>query len=556
MPALDSRRIADVLAGAARLAFERMRMDPMDADPDNLKRNVGTFSNELVLSLLASLNEIDATDALPVDLQKPAAHAYIDANFAAALIRSDVDRPLVKLLPSGLDWMAPLRAMLSSERVARTMLRIPPPPLPNKFDDVVAQPSEPSETVVAGLNAPASGLSKQISELGDQLSAIRKLVTPPTAPLFSKAKEDYLELMVGARGEEDENVGYYTNVTLTLIAICGDRPVNQYSETDLQNFVNQLAFLPPNFSKGVKGEKGPRPDFTQVKTFIEENKKKQGRGLALGTIMDNYLGRAFTIIGFGCRCVGVPLRIDKSKIIKPNRAARRKVKRPLDYPSMDKVIAAGVQTGLLADALLPALGLLTGRRISLLAFLRRESIIQVNGVWMVFPNSHHEVDGEWVTVPYKTEDSLQGYVLNPLFEDIGFTDWARRKPGFVFEHLMSAKDPGDAAQKRMSRLFQNNGLDSAMATFHLLRHTKIGHDRSVAVPARLIRVQAGHELGDVHDAIYGGLQPAELRQMRDVPLPQGIDWSVLKKIDFEAFAKKRPTWGRPKGALGKKRSSE
>lgn len=59
----------------------------------------------------------------------------------------------------------------------------------------------------------------------------------------------------------------------------------------------------------------------------------------------------------------------------------------LDESIFGKIIEKGVESCILSDALLPALGILTGRRIALLATMRREDIVRVNDVWMVFPES-------------------------------------------------------------------------------------------------------------------------------------------------------------------------
>jgi len=64
---------------------------------------------------------------------------------------------------------------------------------------------------------------------------------------------------------------------------------------------------------------------------------------------------------------------------------------------------------------------------------------------------------------------------------------------------MKARDPADAAQKRMGRLFAASGMPRGqIGSFHSLRHGKISLDREAALPEHMIRHQVGHEAGDVH----------------------------------------------------------
>jgi hypothetical protein len=82
--------------------------------------------------------------------------------------------------------------------------------------------------------------------------------------------------------------------------------------------------------------------------------------------------------------------------------------------------------------------------------------------------------------------------------------------------------------------------------FHSLRGDAIDDIRATAVQDRSRRLQAGHELSDVHDK-YGfrAISADECQQLANRPLPKGIDWSVFKGHDFDAMAARRRTRGRP-----------
>ncbi|GEO98924.1 hypothetical protein [Methylobacterium haplocladii] len=62
------------------------------------------------------------------------------------------------------------------------------------------------------------------------------------------------------------------------------------------------------------------------------------------------------------------------RIVNPKRAAPPKRRTAPAHDELGPVVARGIASGILSDALLVPLGLLTGRRIGLLAHMRRENI--------------------------------------------------------------------------------------------------------------------------------------------------------------------------------------
>jgi hypothetical protein len=105
---------------------------------------------------------------------------------------------------------------------------------------------------------------------------------------------------------------------------------------------------------------------------------------------------------------------------------------------------------------------------------------------------------------------------------------------------MACKDPGDAAQKRLNRLIKNNTAEGELAwVFHALRHGKINSDRDNEITQRLTMKQVGHEEAGVHP-LYGSLTPKQMKTIAAMPPMAGVDWRLLKQIDFETFATARP----------------
>jgi integrase len=508
VPNLQARRIADVLSGLAHIEFARVRSAPMnDLSPADARRHV---ENRLtaVLPTLLGLGVL-AQSRLPAEIAEPAIDGTFDLLAHIGMSRARGGGPAGRLRPE-----VPIAAALTDENLARGLIGLPQ----------VSRDAEP-DPIMAKLIA-----------LEAKIDAKHR----PHGPMFSEAAETFIAGRVQTYGNpEHSEIGYLRHRAAVFLAIVGDKPVDAYDRADLQHFANELSWLPPNTSKQHGYDVG------RVAEYIAANKVAEGPGLAEKSIEEGYVGRIKTMLRESCADAKVPSNFG-GRIVIPKRAAPSIRRMAPDQDEFGKVVATGVGSGILSDALLPPLGQLTGRRLGLLVFMRRENILRYNGVWVYRPQSHEMRNGRWEPIPFKTTESLSIFVLHQLFATCGFIEWAVREPGPIFPMLMRAKDPADAAQKRMKRLYEASGADpQRSSTFHGLRTGKIRNDRDLELPARAVRLQVGHELTDVHDRYDGQMTDGELRAFATAPLPPGVDWSLLGTIDFEAFAARKPTGGRP-----------
>jgi integrase len=509
VPNSRARRIADVLGGLARIEFARIENTPMnDATPADARRQVEDRLT-LVLPTLLGLGVLGQSK-LSHEIAPAAIDGVFDLLAEVGAKRVAGDRSAVRLRPE-----VPIVAALSDENTARGMLGLAPIRVPPKPDPIMAE-----------------------------LAVIREMIDGkkgPQGPLFSAAAQRFVAGRIETYGDPGHpEIGYLRHRSSVFLAVVGDKPVDAYDRADLQHFANELSWLPPNVSK----QEGY--DLARVAEYVAANKQAEGPGLAEKSIRETYLSRIKTILREACADAKVPVAFE-GRIVIPKRAAPSKARIAPDQEEFGKVVAAGVASGILSDALLPALGQLTGRRLGLLVFMRRENILRYNGVWVYRPQSHQIRDGRWEPVPFKTGESLGLFVLHDLFADCGFIEWALRSAGPVFPMLMRTEDPADAAQKRMKRLYVRSGADpQRSSTFHGLRVGKIRNDRDLALPARAVRLQVGHELTDVHERYDGQMTDGELKTFATAPLPPGVDWSLLRKIDFGAFAVRKPKGGRPR----------
>ncbi|MXP63912.1 hypothetical protein E0493_11205 [Roseomonas sp. M0104] len=530
IPKRAAQVAARVLAVTASIHFERERFHDMaeasirTPDPRPTVASLLRDDFKSILPLLRGLDDADRCQPSEATLAPRMVAAGLDG--LADLV---ADRTTGSALArnQGAALESYFRKVITDEGTGREHLGEPPLP-----------PREPTADIAKVLSVVTDMQAKQ--------AAMEAKLAAATAvkhgPLFSAAADAYHEKLRLAHGDGYDELKYVRHRKAVFLKLCGDKPVNQYTQDDIQNFVNDVRHLPPNISKN--------PDYRieDVRRYIAEAKARGAKGLSESTLVNNYLGKVKTILRDGCASAGIPFTLEGMRIVIPKGVPKARHRLAPDYAALNRVFRAGVESGMLAEALLPLLGFLTGRRLGLLTFLRREDIQRYHGCWVVPPRDSVWNGERWVTVPFKTDESLTYFVLHDVLAETGFIDWARRGSGFMFESLHEAKDPADTASKRMARLFRTAGLDPRLFTmFHGLRHAKIALDRELKIDPRAIRLQVGHELGGVHDN-YGdhGMNRSELAAVARAELPPEIDLSVFRGLDFEALAAVRPRRGRPR----------
>lgn len=520
LPNSQARPLATALAGLAQVEFARKMTEVIGQTPEALRDDVAR-SLRAAMPVLLGLGALKPGALSPAIADKATTAAF-DALFEIGGQRASGQGVFAK---EGIHYEKPFVEALRSENGARDLLGLQRVP----------------ETPTVG------NVDQRFAEMADRLSGLEQSLLARLGPapgewrgrLFSVVADEAIAAKIETHGADCADITSLRlrrNVFITLI---GDRPVDSYSNKDLQHFANRLSWMPPNLTK--------RPDFdiAQLNGIIDANKTARGAGLAENTIQ-SYVGRVRTMIIRDCDEARLQHGLTEVPTI-PVHAAPPMPRLAPDKSEIGKVVAAGVASGFLSDAMLPVLAILTGRRIGLLTFLRREQILRYNDAWCVFPVGTQHVDGVVTRVPAKSAASLRYYVLNDFFVRCGFIAWAKKANGPVFEQLMKAKDPADAAQKRMGRLYKAAKVDPAIAgTFHGLRSGKIRHERSRATDGRALRLQLGHAIADEHDGYDPVMTDEELQHFAEAPMPEGINWSLFYGLDFEAFAQKIPKGGRPK----------
>lgn len=550
IPKRVAQRAARMLAMAACIHLERARLQLMTdtttttttGQPD-IRRDVTArlkINWDAMMPLLCGLDDVDKCQPSDPSL----APRMVEAGFdGLAALACDIAAGGALARTQRAPILDYFRRVITDEATGRAHLGEAPLP---------AAPVSPlpAAPVSPGLGEVRDMVSAMRAEMRAEIQAgheaIRKqlaTIAKPEGPLFSAAADAYHDTLREANGPGYDELKYLRHRKAVFLQICGDKPVGLYTKKDLQTFVNEVRFLPPNISKSADF------DIADIKRHIAEAKEKGAPGLSESTLVNTYLSRVKTIIRNGCAEAGIPFQLDNVRIIVPKGVPKGKRRLTPDYDALNKVFRAGVATGMLAETMLPLLGFLTGRRLGLLTFLCREDLRRYHGCWIVPPRDITKVEDRYIMVPFKTNESLTYFVLHDVLAELGFMDWARRGTGFIFRSLHEAKDPADTASKRMARLFREAGVDPEhFKMFHGLRHARISLNRQLKLDPRVCRLQVGHELEGVHDQ-YGsdqGMTHDEIADVASAKLPLEIDLSIFKGLDFEALAAARPRPGRPR----------
>jgi hypothetical protein len=321
----------------------------------------------------------------------------------------------------------------------------------------------------------------------------------------------------------------------------GDRPLDQHRPIDLQNYVNDLQYVPVELTR-----QGDNTEALKRMGLIAAPAKNKAERcyepLGIKTMQDGYVQIVKATIN---NAVGLrPLKNPFAgyKIRWPADAKPSVEREALAYERLDRLFKLGADSGYLDDALLPPLALLSTRRIGILPFLRGCDFDTKHGVDIV------RVDGimfdkakkKYVRVPYKTTKSLKFFVLHDLLRRIGFVDWAKAQGDEpIFRMLAQQEDPADAASKRVNRLLQKAGaIGKNIELCHSLRHGAKDMLIDEDVDDETTRLQMGHGAKDDHTE-YGrreALRRKQCQELAHFALPTEIDWSVFEGLDFESMA--------------------
>ncbi|CDZ72565.1 Putative integrase/resolvase recombinase protein [Neorhizobium galegae bv. orientalis] len=367
---------------------------------------------------------------------------------------------------------------------------------------------------------------------------------PSTKPLFSKVASDYLATRKASKSGVNKDIAIAESRLNLFVELIGDHPINTYTGTDLQAFIDLMKFWPKNPKH--------RLDHLTAREIIASNNPTVFETLARKTLEEGYVAVIKSALNSGQTDYDYS-PIAGAKLKYPDSARAPVNTEPLGYAKIQKLFETGVASGLFDNAMLPLLGFMTGRRLGLLLHLKGHDFREkFEGVWVAQTSGIVQNNGVWQRVPIKTDASASFFVLHNFLAEIGFVQWAKATGDqFLFRELIRLADPSKSASSYMARLFEGAGIKEARGeVFHSLRSGYISESGDQNIEKRDRQLQVGHEIGDDEHDKYGfrSLTEKKARMLANLPLNPEIDLSMFQGLDFDKLSAAKRTLGRKPGA--------
>ncbi|WP_414473565.1 hypothetical protein [Microvirga sp. M2] len=308
-----------------------------------------------------------------------------------------------------------------------------------------------------------------------------------------------------------------------FIDIVGDKPLRQYLPSDLQTFATILGRVPANRTK-IRTFAG-----MSLREMADANDRlKEPRSRLAVSAVEGYVAEVRSIWRSATASVADVRDLGAAHVTMPRSAAPSVDRQGLRPDRLNPWLVAAASRPLSEPHFhwLPLIGLMTGMRLGELVFLQGSDFVERDGNLVVDLQRPIVIGGREHQRPLKTKTSKRVVALHQLLHDVGFVEWARQRKGWLFEEFHTAKDPADAAQKRMAYWMKDLGIHSRQSgVFHSLRHNTKAWLR-IHVGDRNADLQCGHAPSGV-GAKYGFrlLEPEEVQQIMSAPLPRGVDFS-------------------------------
>jgi len=361
-----------------------------------------------------------------------------------------------------------------------------------------------------------ASLAQSLARIEGQLHTEKK-----TLPLLSKEAERYLTER--RKDKPDSNLTKYTlpAATAAFLQIIGDKPIDEYRAKDLKEFGRVLARVPANRAK--------------IKRFSRMSYEKAGDlnaglkepfpTLTSTSIQRQYMSPIKSMFEWLCTDHLIRSPLEKASTMAPPEAREGIERQPLSNKQAARLLEAASRRARPDEKWLPLLGLATGCRLAELIYLQGRDIKwnKEAQAWTFDLTTKMKVRGREVERPLKNKPSRRIIAIPHFVVATGFVDWARERPGFIFDQLHRRKRPGGTASKRMAALLDSCGIIAREEVFHSLRHTHKDWLRDLDIRDRTIDMQSGHAHKTVA-AKYGSslLSPKQIKQLAACELPPDI----------------------------------
>ncbi|WP_165418592.1 hypothetical protein [Rhizobium leguminosarum] len=554
LPHQEARELADALAALARMVFkeiEKRMAEDNGADLTSIGSGIAEADMEddwpyEFVSLILKAGLFDARE--PTRSPTPEEAKGLELMRGLVRIGQQVSakldgRPYDEMIADNAEMLAashlakhdkPAAPGASSHRYYSST-QLSDAPLPQTIAVAPAPNPEPRDRK---LITPRISASFVADFMLDRRTVDRR---PSNKPLFSDLASNYLAVRTSSKSGKNKDIAIAENRLNLFVELIGDHPVDTYTATDLQAFIELLKHWPSNAKY--------RPAHLSAREIIASNQPPRFKTLSRKTMEEGYVTAVRAVMNSGQKAHSYNSPSIGANLTYPDSAASSVPTEPLGYEKTKKLLDTGVRTGLLDNAMLPLLAFMTGRRLGLLIHLKGTDFREkYKGVWVAQTSGIVQVDGVWKRIPIKTDASATFFVIHNFLAEIGFVQWAQEQGDeFLFGELMRLADPSKSASSYMSRLLVKAKVKEARGeVFHSLRGGYISETGDQNIEKRDRMLQVGHDVGDDEHDKYGfrTLTEKKARLLANLPLNPEIDLSMYRGLDFDKMAGLKRTRGR------------
>jgi len=387
------------------------------------------------------------------------------------------------------------------------------------YDRVVSALATLERTIVPAQTMSSSQLSLVSSPEPDPRGVTGDSLFSAAAIPILNGRREALE----SNGERSRYADRLDASFRAFIDVIGDKPLKDYLPSDLQTFATVLGRVPANRTKFRA--------FTgmSLREMADANDRLKAPHARLAeSAIEGYVAEVRAVWRATTASVRDVRDLGSASITMPRSAAPSVDRQGLRSDKLNPWLAAAANRPMSEPHFrwLPLVGLMTGMRLGELVFLQGTDFVEVEGNLVIDLQRPIIVNGRERPRPLKTKTSRRLVAVHQLLHDVGFVEWAMQRKGWLFDAFHTAKDPADAAQKRMAYWMKELGIHSRQSgVFHSLRHNTKAWLR-IHVGERTADFQCGHAPSGV-GARYGFrlLEPEEVQQIMQAPLPRGLDFS-------------------------------
>lgn len=183
-----------------------------------------------------------------------------------------------------------------------------------------------------------------------------------------------------------------------FVELIGDHPIDRYTPTDLQAFINLMQFWP-------RKEKD-RPSDLTAQEIIEDNREFGKQAIAKSTLQNGFMGVIKPVFSNAAAQHAFDNPVKNVALKYPKSLREGVPAEPLSAAKLTKLFRTGVQSPYIDDVMMPLIGLLTSRRLGLLTHLIGTDITEkFDGIWVAEVKGIAMIGDTWVRRPIKTTES-------------------------------------------------------------------------------------------------------------------------------------------------------